>query len=75
MALLLPEDIRQSLQGTIGFSRTLIEEAAAIDSADQPAPEGLGLTVVKRLVEIHGGELAIDSTPSEKTTVTVTLPQ
>ena len=36
---------------------------------------GLGLTIVKRLAEMHGGGIAIDSAEGEGTTVTVTLPR
>jgi len=35
---------------------------------------GLGLPLTKRLVELHGGELVIESAPGEGTTVTVRLP-
>ncbi|MGE5147311.1 MAG: sensor histidine kinase [Candidatus Eiseniibacteriota bacterium] len=35
---------------------------------------GLGLPLAKRLIELHGGTLAIESAPGEGTTVTVTLP-
>jgi signal transduction histidine kinase len=44
--------------------------------ADQHAIQGpgLGLSVVRSIVEQHGGEVAIVSTPGRGTTVTVTLP-
>jgi two-component system, sensor histidine kinase and response regulator len=35
---------------------------------------GLGLTVARRLVEIHGGQVSLDSEYGQGTTVTVTLP-
>lgn len=35
---------------------------------------GLGLAICKRIVELHGGELEIQSNSSEGTTVTVKLP-
>ncbi len=35
---------------------------------------GLGLPIVKALVELHGGKLEIDSELGQGTSVTVTLP-
>lgn len=35
---------------------------------------GIGLTLAKSLVEMHGGEIAVTSVPNEKTCFTVTIP-
>jgi signal transduction histidine kinase len=35
---------------------------------------GLGLAICRRLAELHGGELTIDSTPKTGTIVCVTIP-
>jgi len=35
---------------------------------------GLGVTIVKEIVELHGGSLAVDSTPGAGTTITLWLP-
>ena len=39
-----------------------------------PAGTGLGLHLVKTLVELHGGRVAIESAPGEGTTVTLRFP-
>jgi len=38
------------------------------------AGTGLGLSVVKRIVELHGGRITLDSPPGAGTTATFTLP-
>ena len=35
---------------------------------------GLGLPLAKRLIEMHGGTLAVDNVPGQGTSVTVRLP-
>ncbi len=35
---------------------------------------GLGLSIAKRLIELYGGELTIESIPNQETSVGVTLP-
>jgi signal transduction histidine kinase len=40
----------------------------------RPEGTGLGLTVARRIAAAHGGDLALDSTPGEGTTVRVTFP-
>ncbi len=35
---------------------------------------GLGFSIARRLVELHGGELTVESVPNQQTTVTIRLP-
>ncbi|WP_045235077.1 sensor histidine kinase [Deinococcus pimensis] len=44
------------------------------DEARVTGGSGLGLTIVRSVVEAHGGHVAIESTPGVGTTVTVALP-
>ena len=43
-------------------------------SSTKPGGTGLGLMIVSRVIEAHGGRLRIASRPSEGTTITVMLP-
>ncbi len=46
---------------------------AGSDLADRPEGTGLGLALVKRLVELHGGDIVVQSEIGKGTTFTVTL--
>jgi len=54
----------------------VLEPFTQADSILTPVPEGtgLGLPLSKRLVELHGGRLEIDSEPGRGTSVSVLLP-
>ena len=47
---------------------------AASADADAVQGAGLGLTVVRAIVEAHGGTVAVDSAPGSGTTVTLRFP-
>ena len=54
---------------------TVFEEFRQVDPSLRREREGsgLGLALVRRLVELHGGEIAVESQPGKGTTFTVTL--
>jgi signal transduction histidine kinase len=62
-----------------GFSTEQISRVGAYMQFDRKIHEqqglGLGLTIAKRLAELHGGTLSIQSNPDSGTSVTVTLPR
>ena len=53
-----------SLGAYVQFERKLYEQQGS----------GLGLSIVKRVVEVYGGELNIDSIPNQQTNIRVILP-
>lgn len=61
-----------------GMTPTQIAEVGAYQQFDRKLYEqqgsGLGLTITKRLAQLLGGELAIESTLGQQTTVKVVLP-
>ena len=62
----IPEDEQQAL--FTPFFRASAAHLRAVPGS------GLGLSVVRSLVDAHGGEVTLDSTPAVGTRVTVTLP-
>lgn len=48
--------------------------AAKADGKADSRGAGLGLSLVKNIVTLHGGQVALDSTPGKGTTVSVVLP-
>ena len=78
-----PVEIRVRDTGP-GMSSTQIERAMQPYGRCQVEPSqtapsiggtGLGLPIARRLVELHGGSLVIDSVPGTGTSVSITLPK
>ena len=40
----------------------------------KPSGTGLGMAIVKKIVDLHGGDIAIDSAPGRGTRVRISLP-
>ncbi|MGH7340783.1 MAG: sensor histidine kinase, partial [Candidatus Rokuibacteriota bacterium] len=41
----------------------------------KPTGTGLGMAIVKKIMDLHGGEIEIDSTPDEGTTIRLVIPR
>ncbi len=52
----------------------LYQARQSVAPASSDEGKGLGLTIVKRIVELHRGEVAVSSALGQGTTVTLTLP-
>ena len=55
--------------------RRLFERFYRAESAAPIAGTGLGMSIVKEILDIHGGRIEIDSAPGRGTAVTLWLPQ
>jgi signal transduction histidine kinase len=58
----------------LGMTDEAIQQALRPFHSTKPSGTGLGLPLVVRILAAHGGELAIDSTPGEGTTVWLGIP-
>jgi signal transduction histidine kinase len=63
----IPEDEQPKLFTRFFCSTTATEQAIQ--------GTGLGLTIVKAIVALHGGRIRVTSAPQRGTTVTVSLPR
>ena len=55
--------------------RAVLERFVSRTQGSKHRGAGLGLSIVKNLVELHGGQLSLESEPGRGTTVTVRLPE
>jgi signal transduction histidine kinase len=58
----------------VGMDRTALERIFEPYFSTRASGTGLGLTIAKRNVELHGGTIAVDSERGKGTTVRMTLP-
>ncbi len=55
--------------------RAVLERFVSRTQGSKHRGAGLGLSIVKNLVELHGGQMSLDSEPGRGTTVTVRFPE
>jgi signal transduction histidine kinase len=60
--------------GGHGMEPSVLERALDPFFTTRPSGTGLGLPIVHRIIEAHGGELVLDSAEGEGTRVTIVLP-
>ena len=58
----------------VGIAAEHLEKLFIPFFTTKPAGTGLGLAICRRLVEAHGGEIAVQSRQGEGSTFTVRLP-
>jgi signal transduction histidine kinase len=58
----------------LGMTEEAIQQALRPFHSTKPNGTGLGLPLVVRILAAHGGDLAIDSTPGQGTTVWLSIP-
>jgi signal transduction histidine kinase len=76
-----PDAVLEVRDTGIGMSRADQERVlapfrrAAGAELDEVQGAGLGLSIVKAIIDSHGGTIAVESAPGRGTTVTLTLPR
>lgn len=55
--------------------RAVLERFVSRSQGSKHRGAGLGLSIVKNLVDLHGGQMALDSEPGRGTTVTIRFPE
>ena len=55
--------------------RAVLERFVSRTQGSKHRGVGLGLSIVKNLVELHGGQISLESEPGQGTTVTVRFPE
>jgi signal transduction histidine kinase len=59
----------------MGFEPELLQKAFQERFTTKPTGHGFGLTVCRRIIENHNGDLHVDSVPNEGTTISITFPR
>lgn len=59
----------------VGMSKEVMQKIFTPLYTTKAKGMGFGLSICKRIVEAHGGHIAVDSTPGKGTTFTITLPK
>ena len=57
-----------------GIDQKTLSRIFDVFYSTKPAGSGLGLATVKRIVEVHGGRVLVDSAPGRGTQFTISLP-